>query len=216
MDRLKLGLTMKIASNLRDFELRDSLAHDWHIFLQYALPRANWLPMPNLGKKIKDYIQKWGLNGFIFTGGDDLFKWPQRDETEITILKYAMDMHLPVFGVCRGMQIIAHYFGHHVVPCPQACHAGTEHTVKLMNYPFKWKEKTLLVNSYHNNCLGSANHFSGPLIPFAMDLKGLTEGIFHRNELLFAVMWHPERNRPISDFDIKLVRTLFWNRGESF
>ncbi len=64
------------------------------------------------------------FDGFVFQGGDDLApetygetpmgRWrgdPFRDAYELRILDYAIKHHKPVFGICRGFQLINAYFG---------------------------------------------------------------------------------------------------------
>ena len=55
------------------------------------------------------------IDGVLFTGGNDLLKYggnsPERDCIEIFILEWAIEMNIPVLGVCRGMQLIQDFFG---------------------------------------------------------------------------------------------------------
>lgn len=209
MNRLKIGLTMRAVDNVEYFEPRDALARDWSIFMKKCLPEVLWMPLPNLGSEIIDHIKAWDLKGFIITGGNDLFEKPKRDETEIAIIKYAEEKNIPLFGVCRGLQIILHYFGHKISPCHNEKHAGTRHKVHLLNISVNDNIDSMETNSFHNYCAGYMNEFSGPLIPIALDSSGRVEGVRHIDKKILAVMWHPEREQDISDFDLKLVRKFF-------
>lgn len=64
------------------------------------------------------------MDGFVIQGGSDLApqtygeepigRWlgdPLRDAYEINILDYAIKHHKPVFGICRGFQLMNAYFG---------------------------------------------------------------------------------------------------------
>ena len=189
---------------------RDALSHEWQGFMRQVIPEANWLPMPNLGRGILEFISDWKLNGFILTGGNNLDEYPARDKTEMTIINYALQQNLPVLGVCRGFQMMASYWKVHIGPCAGGGHAGTKHRVQLLDAPVTIKKNSIMVNSYHDNCGPSKNKFEGtPLIPFALDSEGLVEGFFMKNKKMAAVMWHPERENPISEFDEKLVRAIF-------
>jgi putative glutamine amidotransferase len=65
------------------------------------------------------------IDGILFTGGDDVdparFEKPEevvqceidpvRDELEFTLAKRADERKLPVFGICRGLQLLNVYYG---------------------------------------------------------------------------------------------------------
>lgn len=198
MKKLRIGLTMRVVEAEYYAEIRDALSHDWPKFMLAVLPDATWMPLPNIGKDILEHAESWMLNGFIITGGNDVSEYPQRDQTEMALIEFALNNDLPIFGVCRGFQIMAHYFGHEVKPCPG--HAGTRHMIKLgteMN----------IVNSYHGNC--GPLEVSTPLIAYAWDSEGRIEAFRHETKPLSAIMWHPERHTVVSEYDRVIVRTLF-------
>lgn len=53
--------------------------------------------------------------GIVLTGGNSLCKYggnaPERDENEHTLIDYAVQNNIPLYGLCRGMQVILDYFG---------------------------------------------------------------------------------------------------------
>ncbi len=118
--------------------------------------------------------------------------------TELALIYYALQEDLPVFGVCRGMQIMAHYFGYEISPFQG--HAGTRHKVDIDG-------NLLEVNSYHDNCVPS--EIKPPLAAFARDTNRHVEGFYHQGKPLMAVMWHPERECQVPEFDSKLIRKFF-------
>ena len=200
---------MRVVDAAEYAEPRDALAQDWPKFMRRVLPEARWLPLPNLGNEIIYYNQWWDLNGFLITGGNNLFEKPERDRTETALIGYSLENNLPVYGVCRGFQIMAHYFGHKITSCRPGGHAGTRHKVHLLNDPCKCHEGELVVNSYHDNCARHVDEYTGPLIPFAVDDEDRVEGFRHVERKLMAVMWHPERESPLFDFDVNLVQDFF-------
>ena len=50
------------------------------------------------------------LSGIVLSGGDDIGKYALRDKSEILLIKYSLKKKIPIFGICRGMQIISKYF----------------------------------------------------------------------------------------------------------
>ena len=89
------------------------------------LYRPGVLPIliPDLeGDLLDDLLAQ--MDGFVFQGGDDLApetygeepigRWrgdPFRDAYELRILEYAIRHDKPVFGICRGFQLMNAYFG---------------------------------------------------------------------------------------------------------
>lgn len=207
---LRLGLSMRVVEATGYIEPRDALAQDWSVFLQRVLPDAHWIPVPNIGKDVSEFMEYWGLNGFILTGGNNIYDAPIRDETELTMLEYATRNTLPVLGVCRGMQMICHYYNQSPLPClnPQN-HVTTTHRVHLTDNFLQWDEDELTVNSFHEQCVGTADQFRRDLKPFAIADDGLVEGVINANKRLLGIMWHPERDNPASDFDEYLIQSFF-------
>jgi len=195
---IRVGVTMRITSAQSYQEPRDAIAHDWAAFLAAALPEAAWLFLPNLGKgRIREYCQSWGINRLILTGGDDLDATPLRDETEWDLLDWAKQEDLPVLGICRGMQIMAHHADCALIPV--AGHAGARHPVTgTIN-----KE----VNSFHSYAPQACPDGFDAL---ACTLAGEIEAMRSRHRPWEAWMWHPEREPAPFDATDKLrIRSLF-------
>ncbi len=208
--QLRLGLTMRVVEAEGYHEIRDALAHDWYCFMQGALPAADWMPVPNLGNSVKRFVSRWGLNGFILTGGNDLFEKPLRDETELAIIEYAEHNNMPLLGVCRGLQVMCHYFGQKNEPCPvSGVHVATRHPVTITNAPVSVGQVEVYVNSYHDKCVVNRQDFCQQLIPFAFSNDGLVEAAWSEKHRFVGVMWHPEREKKLSELDGKLIRKIF-------
>jgi putative glutamine amidotransferase len=181
--RLKIGLTM------RTLDGRDALERSWAPFMAAAFPDAAWLPLPNTGDA--GLATAWSLDALILTGGDDVGASACRDATERALLDHALAHGLPVFGVCRGLQLIQVYFGGELSRVEG--HAGTTHAVGDRE-----------VNSYHH---WGVHAPAAPLEAFARAADGLVEGLRHPSLPLAAVQWHPERGE-LHAADLALVREV--------
>ena len=69
-------------------------------------------------------LESLRIDGILLTGGGDVFpgfygaapdsaKWvnKRREDFEIALIKGGQDAHLPIFGICRGTQILNVAFG---------------------------------------------------------------------------------------------------------
>jgi len=99
-------------------ERRDALDQRWTDFLLTC--DITPLLMPNNINAVRELLNNHSVAGVLFTGGNDLVQYggdaPERDEVETWLLEFAITGNLPVLGVCRGMQLIQHYFGVKLMP----------------------------------------------------------------------------------------------------
>lgn len=167
------------------------------------LSRCGYLPipMPNITGIAKDMVKQLKPVGIVLTGGNSLRDYggnaPERDEMEREILTLALEEQIPVFGFCRGMQVILDYFGNKLKEVEG--HVAVYHRLQG-NYG------EIEVNSFHNQaCLDVAN----PLEAQAWTEDGVVESIRHKDKPILAVMWHPEREREFAEEDIRRVQELF-------
>ena len=191
-------------------EPRDCLAQDWGHFMKYALPETQWVPVPNIGGDVEAFIKEWNLEGIILSGGNDIGSQPQRDETEKRIISYCLKNTLPLFGVCRGLQMLQHYSGGPLKNCDKNIHVAKAHPVSITgSFAKQWGIETeILVNSYHNYGILKGD-LCAQLIPFAFSQDGCVEGVSIKDAKALAVMWHPERHKPYREFDLLMIRKLF-------
>ena len=101
---MKIAITLRIQKLVEINEKRDILSHDWiKLFNEY-----NFEPVliPNNLKNLESFLDYHAIDGFILSGGDNIGDDHERDITERTILKYAIEHTKPLFGVCRGLQVI--------------------------------------------------------------------------------------------------------------
>ena len=108
-----LGITMRVMRHAYPdtVEERDALARDWPRFLGKVFPGESLLYLPNIGAEITGFAAVPGLGGLIFSGGEDWGLVPARDATEAALFAWAREAGLPVFGVCRGAQVINRLMG---------------------------------------------------------------------------------------------------------
>ena len=202
----RIGITMRTAQAEGHDEPRDALARDWGDYVRTVLPDVLWQPLPNLGKGAVDHARAWGIDGFIFTGGDDLGASPARDETEYRLLEHALDSGLPVFGVCRGLQLLQQHCGGAVERLPGREHLATRHPVVWVGNAPGPADRSFEVNSYHAYGIRE-DALAAPLEALALAPGGWVEAARHRSAAILAVMWHPEREQPYREHDARLLRS---------
>lgn len=159
------------------------------------------VPMPNAADIVPAFVQAVSPCGILLTGGNSLTKYggdaPERDATERDLVAWAINEKIPVFGICRGLQFIADYFGATLVPIGN--HVRTRHAVT-------GQINRSSVNSYHTLAVETV---PTELSVAARADDGTIEGVCHRDLPLMAVGWHPEREEIFSLQDISLLRNFF-------
>lgn len=190
----RIGITSRVvrASNYK--EERDALSHDWPKFLQSL--DLTPIVIPNSLSSIECFLENLGLEGFVLSGGDNIGDSEKRDSTERSIIKYAIEKNLPVFGVCRGMQVLNNHFGGDIIKSNDAKHVNNPHSVSFPKTALSrtFSFDSVDVNSFHQNLI-KPEILGDDLVPFAIDDSDNTiEGFFHKKFPIVGVMWHPERN----------------------
>ncbi|MDB9702499.1 gamma-glutamyl-gamma-aminobutyrate hydrolase family protein [Rhodospirillales bacterium] len=204
---IKVAVTMRITEVADYHEPRDSISHDWlNILPAWGMTP---LPVPNIGNEAVSYLDFLKPDLLILSGGDDIGTTPARDETEYALLRKALSTGLPVFGVCRGLQLINTFFGGTIAEV--SGHVAKSHTVNITTEWRSFFASETIVNSFHNRCI-PADSLAADLHATAYDTTGNIEGFRHTEKPLAAVMWHPERNEaPKGDY--ALVQSLIGLRG---
>jgi putative glutamine amidotransferase len=199
---LTFGTTMRITSAIGYSELRDSIAMDWSKYFLKAFPHDRFLFIPNIQNKAIDYFKNWDINVLVLSGGDDFGIYYERDNTEISLLNYALKNEIPVIAICRGMQLVHHFFGGKIVKGINefiTTHKSSKHKISIEN---KIKE----VNSFHTNYI-KEDTLNEKFIVFARCMQDNTiEGF--RNDQILAMMWHPERDLKVSVWNKLLIKTF--------
>lgn len=198
------GLRVAVSQRINYFPART----EWQDSLDQRL--VSWIknlgalpiPVPNVLMPISA-LQAWleavAPRAIVLSGGNDIGENLGRDETEKSLLDYASTLELPVLGICRGMQMMAHHGGISLEPSPG--HAGTRHALGSLNGAIFPEE----VNSFHNWRIASCPK-GYALTAEAED--GSIEAIRHQVLPWEGWMWHPEREEPFEETGMERARDL--------
>ena len=146
----RIGISQRVDTAPHYKERRDGLDQRWAPLLE-AL--GFWpVIIPNTLQNVSGFIKEMGVEGLIFSGGNDLADYAkngvgislERDQTEEQLIMVALEKQMPVLGVCRGLQFIAHYFGASLLEIDG--HVGVEHDIRLDSFVGKHHCR---VNSFH-------------------------------------------------------------------
>ncbi len=114
-----------------------------------------------------------------------------RDEEELELLEAFCHRSKPVFGICRGLQVINVYFGgdlrQHIEGHDDVTHGvQTEPGSRLSHLC----GAHFAANSFHHQAVGQLGQ---GLHSTAYAPDGTIEGLEHDTLPVFGVQWHPER-----------------------
>lgn len=209
-EKIRVGISLRVYYDEKYDEKRDSLGQDWTRFLE----KSGSIPIhiPNALSNTESFLDDMNLDAIILSGGDNMGDNPERDKTEREIIEYGIKKKIPIFGVCRGLQVINDYFGGSIQNNIGLKHVGKPHLVEIVQPKFVklFKSKSLKVNSYHKNLI-KKNQIGKDLKVFAIFPDDDTvEGLIHEKLPIMGVMWHPER-----DFNLKQelnLMKIFYNK----
>lgn len=199
-----VGVTQRTLPPTATGERRYALDSRWFPFL--AACRLAPVPLPNQPHQALAAARALGLQGLLLTGGDSLAPYggttPDRDATEEHLLAWALAGRIPVLGVCRGMQVLMHFFGARLTPVDG--HVATRHTLTPNTPGGGGPAAARTVNSYHAL---AARHAPAPLEATAR-CGDVIEAVRHTSAPLEGIMWHPEREPVPDPRDIQQVTRL--------
>jgi N5-(cytidine 5'-diphosphoramidyl)-L-glutamine hydrolase len=204
----RLGITQRVDLIVDYGERRDCLDQRWSsLAIEVGFVPV---PLPNVAAKtVSTLLDALQLDAIILSGGNSLSEVdptasdtaPERDAFEAALIEEAIRRLLPVLGVCRGIQILNVHFGGKLSRIEG--HAGSRHKVAVL--PAYTELIPSYINSYHNWTI-APNQLAGSLEPIVHDLQGNIEGFRHQSIPVAGIMWHPEREDPFKEQDIKLLR----------
>lgn len=185
-------------------ETRDALDQRLSAFLVSAgltpVPVPNGLvEAPAEGGRGTGVLDRWleavRPSALVLSGGNDIGKCPERDSTEQALLDHAERRLLPVLGICRGMQMMAHWAGANLNAVQG--HVKTRHRLD--------GEISGTVNSYHAYSVADCPEGFDVL---ARSEDGEIEAIRHDGRRWEGWMWHPEREVGFASCDVRRARAL--------
>lgn len=205
IEKNRIGISLRIVNSNTYPETRDALSHDWAKFIE----DIGMIPIfiPNNLSNLESFLDQTQINGLILSGGDNIGDHPIRDSTEKKILNYGIKNDVPIFGVCRGMQLINNNFGGSIKIDQKKLHVGKKHIVNLLDKKLisALNSNSITVNSYHNNII-TKDLLGKNLETTSVVDDDTIEGFKHKIHKIFAVMWHPEReNNTINKNLIKYI-----------
>lgn len=211
---IEIGLTMNYHFSADNIE-RAYLDHTYlDAFSDYDILCRPMFPVENIDKA-SQYLDT--VCGIIFTGGLDLdttvWNRPRHDKTvlvhnrrqqyEQLLLKLAMEKHVPILGICLGMQLINMCLGGTInqhIPDADGCvdhgYNGNKTNHKVTLHPESMLKKWMIndiisVPSAHHQ--GIVSHGAN-LIAAAKAEDGIIEAVeMPGYPFLLAVQWHPEK-----------------------
>lgn len=176
------------------------------------------IPIINNKDELAYYLDL--VDGLLFTGGEDISPLEygedpishvtlvsgERDRQEIDLFKMAYEKHMPILGICRGIQLINVALGGSLYQDLGSQYKGAlghlpadnpvselYHRVKVDDQSKLYHiflESEFAVNSFHHQAI---KELGKNLKVAACSKEGIIEGIESTDKrYLFGVQWHPE------------------------
>lgn len=202
-----------ITSSMSDSYIRMKQTYFNAVFGAGGIPV--FLPFTGGAESARRIFNSGAFDGVLFAGGADVHPKnygeeitgqdvecvEERDEFELEMARLVKDTDLPIFGICRGIQLMNVAFGgtlHQHVPGHRQEESGTTH-----ERPVSLTEGTLLrelmgsdkigINSFHHQAVKDVA--PGFIVAARSDRDGTIESIepaVRSERFILGVQWHPE------------------------
>ena len=214
MNKPLVGVTSLINYEAKEYRMQ----RDYMNFIENAGGSPVILPLTSDRDVIRTVISR--LDGILFTGGPDIhpkffgeqtspycgYISNERDENELAIFAEVFKTEMPIFGICRGLQLINVALGgtlYQDIPTEleySLDHSmsekfrGNMHTVEIEKgsplYDIFGKG-SVEVNSFHHQ---SVKKLASGLRLAGVAEDGVIEAAFSQDDrFICGVQWHPER-----------------------
>lgn len=177
-----------------------------------------------LSEKVNNLADAARCHGILFTGGEDVhprfYGKPEylsychqddvnelRDEFELKLMEYTEHNHIPVLGICRGLQVFNVFMGGTLIPDIPAWGKPTHS--KLADGSDRYHLVKVVSDSWFKDLVGqsegetNSNHhqsidrIGNGLVISAFSEDGIVEAADRKDTagkgFLCLVQWHPER-----------------------
>lgn len=186
---------------------------------------------------IESAVQQLGqCSGLLLTGGEDVYPGrygkehdtarctemnPHRDSLDFALIQKALELNMPVAGICRGHQILNVYLGGTlIIDIPKDYQGQITHQCDDYLHCFHRVQvkKSSLLSSFTgcDTATVTTNHhqavdrLSPKLRANAFSEDQLIEGIEWQNpagkSFLVGVQWHPERMESTNPLSVRIAR----------
>lgn len=174
-----------------------------------AVTAVGGIPVVDAGAEAKEYSEI--ADGLLLSGGYDIDPsysnqtvpsgcevriQPERDKRELELFSAFFSKNKPIFGICRGMQLINVAMGGDlIIDIPLQMgqnHMGVEHEVEFKEGTklYNLAGEKITANSFHHQAVGK---LGSKLTACGQSADGIIEAIEHKELPIFGVQFHPER-----------------------
>lgn len=194
---MKIGVVPSVQEKYRN-QFEYSCDINLLFFLEKVFKRSK-VELLTFNHKIEKKFKLIVISG---ASGNDLICFDKskknliRNKLDEKFFKQALKLKIPLVGICHGAQFIAKKYNSKL---KVKNHVG-KHYVKILK-----NNNRFLVNSFHNKVIFKL----GKNLKILGEAKDKTIELFvHKNKKICGIMWHPERNKKITNFDKILFKSL--------